>query len=901
MRSLRWQIATMCAVLLALAGGCGEDALGGKDADGTTADTAVGGSDTGGGVDVASGDTSSEPDVPKVEVPDTGSGSTEGAFEQWTLPGEPNVSLHACATEGTTRAYLAGSNGTLIGWNGSAWSLLSEGAFHTLHGIAAAGSLVHAAGIAGTVIQAKQSDGGLGEAWGAPGGCTASSECDDKDPCTSDWCDAGSCRHTSSGAAGCCGSKPLQDAFASLGGWTVTDLYESVADKGGLVWTSIAMNGKDGKPRYTSPPKALYFGRVDAPCAGDASKLCPTFDNGKVVGSLALSPSFTIPKAPPTDKVLLTFQLFLDVENGVGYDALTLKIVQGSKKTEIWNKDAIGGGGSTEGTFVVQAVDLTTWAGKTVQLEIGFDSKDDSINDGEGVFIDDLAISTTCKAGDTATKGLTEATFFDVWAADDSNAWAVGTDGAIARWDGEAWAMQTGSATRDILAMDGFPGKVALGVGQKGLAMSLAPGGVGDVQVGTQVDLVDVAVDGSAASGATTAVALTKSTLAYEFDGTVWKPVSLGGAIGMTGVEPLGDGGWVAVGGNKIYERTATSGWTAKSTSVLGVLTDVASLGGGVAFAVGSAGLLYKRSGGTWAPEGATLGLANFTAIDASSADEAWAVGDGGMAAHWNGKTWSGTNTGTGKNLTDVWSGGPGVAWAVGLAGILLRWDGSKWATVESPLKLVDWTAVWGSDPSDVYIAGKGGLVVRWDGLKFTVLAAPVVGTVRDVWGFSATDVWAVGDAGRIFHSTGGAWTQVPIDPFKIPDQPDYLVESDLYAIWGAAPDDIWAAGAPDSNGHGVLVHYDGKSWKYVQALSKETRVVRAIGGWSKDHMLLAGTQGMVYRYDGSGFTELDSGQVGTFFAICGWGKDALLVGSFGTALRYLPPLPPPADADASP
>ncbi len=87
MRSLRWQIATMCAVLLALAGGCGEDALGGKDADGTTADTAVGGSDTGGGVDVASGDTSSEPDVPKVEVPDTGSGSTEGAFEQWTLPG----------------------------------------------------------------------------------------------------------------------------------------------------------------------------------------------------------------------------------------------------------------------------------------------------------------------------------------------------------------------------------------------------------------------------------------------------------------------------------------------------------------------------------------------------------------------------------------------------------------------------------------------------------------------------------------------------------------------------------------------------------------------------------------------------------------------------------------------
>lgn len=892
----------LAGLLALLTWGCGQDAHEAKG-DVSAGETAGGGGQDAGGVGDAGGNGGEDAivDVPKVEIPDAGGQpTTEGAFEQLELPGAPNTSLHACATEGSVRGYIAGSNGTLIGWNGSAWSLISEGTFHTLHGIASGGPNVHAVGIAGSVIQAKQPASGLAETWGAPGGCTASSECDDKDPCTSDWCDAGSCRHTPSGAAGCCGSKPLNDVFTSASGWTITDLYEKVADKGGLVWTSIAMDGKDGTPRYTSPPKALYFGRVDAPCAADANKLCPTFDNGKVVGSTALSLPFVVPPSPPTDKVTLTFQLFLDVENGTGFDALTLKIVQGSKKTEIWNKDAIGGSGSTEGKFLLQAVDLSAWAGKSVQLEIAFDSKDDSINDGEGVFIDDLTLSTTCKAGETATKGLTEATFFDVWAAQNGEAWAVGTEGSIAHWDGEAWAMQTGSVTpRDVLGMDGVPGGLALGVGQKGLAVTLAPNGLGEIAVGTQIDLADVGVDGEATGSAPRAVAVSSSTLAYEFDGTVWKPVSLGGAIGMKGVAALGGGQWVAVGGGTIIERAAAGGWSTKA-SVLGVFNDVTSLGGGKAVAVGAAGMLATRSGGAWTPTPGAIGISNFNAVDAASDTEVWAVGEGGIAARFDGTAWKGVSTGTGKHLNDVWVHGSDLAWAVGLAGTILRWDGTKWSTLDSPLKQQDWTAVWGSDPNDVYLAGKGGFVARWDGIKFSLLAGPVVGTLRDVWGFSEKDVWAVGDGGRIYHSAGGTWTPVPIEPFKIPDQPDYIVESDLYAIWGSAPDDIWASGAPDSQSHGVLVHYDGKTWKYVQAMTSETRIFRAIWGWGKDAMLLAGTQGMVYRYDGDSFSELESGQVGTFFAVCGWGKDALLVGSFGTALRYLPPPPPPATDDGA-
>jgi hypothetical protein len=332
------------------------------------------------------------------------------------------------------------------------------------------------------------------------------------------------------------------------------------------------------------------------------------------------------------------------------------------------------------------------------------------------------------------------------------------------------------------------------------------------------------------------------------------------------------------------------------------VLTDVASLGDGKAVAVGLGGMLAERSGGIWIEQPGMLGFSNnFKAVHAASDGTVWAVGENGIVATKSGAVWEGKSSGTSKHLTDVWVHDAGLAYAVGLAGTLLRLDGKTWTTLPSPVANVDWLAVWGSDPNDVYLSGKGGFVARFNGEGWSMLATPVTGTMRDVWGFSATDVWAVGEKGGIFHTTGGPWVRVPIDPFEIPDQPAYLVESDLYAIWGSGPADIWAAGAPDAQNHGVLVHYDGKSWKYVQAMKDETRTFRAIWGWGKDSALFAGNQGMIYRFDGKSFQALDSGQVATFFAICGWGKDALLVGSFATALRYLPPLPVEADADATP
>jgi hypothetical protein len=64
---------------------------------------------------------------------------------------------------------------------------------------------------------------------------------------------------------------------------------------------------------------------------------------------------------------------------------------------------------------------------------------------------------------------------------------------------------------------------------------------------------------------------------------------------------------------------------------------------------------------------------------------------------------------------------------------------------------------------------------------------------------------------------------------------------------------------------------------------------VRSIWGWGKDKVLIGGSAGMLYFFDGQAVTPMDSGSIATFFAICPFGKDALLTGSVGTVLRFTP------------
>lgn len=76
------------------------------------------------------------------------------------------------------------------------------------------------------------------------------------------------------------------------------------------------------------------------------------------------------------------------------------------------------------------------------------------------------------------------------------------------------------------------------------------------------------------------------------------------------------------------------------------------------------------------------------------------------------------------------------------------------------------------------------------------------------MWGSGPKDVWAAG-AGTILH-----WGGTPG-----PARTDFA-ESDLYAVWALAADDVYAVGA-DRYGAGfaVMHHWNGKAWSPVETL----------------------------------------------------------------------------------
>jgi hypothetical protein len=84
----------------------------------------------------------------------------------------------------------------------------------------------------------------------------------------------------------------------------------------------------------------------------------------------------------------------------------------------------------------------------------------------------------------------------------------------------------------------------------------------------------------------------------------------------------------------------------------------------------------------------------------------------------------------------------------------------------------------------------------------------------------SATDGWAVGDGGAMYHDQNGTWTQISND-----------MANDLYAIAVRAPDDIWATGE-----YGEFLHYNGATWQAQPHFAHENfygLALSATDGWA--------------------------------------------------------------------
>jgi hypothetical protein len=233
--------------------------------------------------------------------------------------------------------------------------------------------------------------------------------------------------------------------------------------------------------------------------------------------------------------------------------------------------------------------------------------------------------------------------------------------------------------------------------------------------------------------------------------------------------------------------------------------------------------------------------------VAATSAGNAWVVGTYSVGTRartlilrWNGTAW--------KQVPSRIISGPACcasglvaatsardAWAVGSVGssdntLMLRWNGATWKRVPSPTPTENHcgygtylNALAATSPRNAWVVGSEDcdtLIMHWNGISWKQVPSPSPtcyicaygDQLNGVAATSARNAWAIGLIGHTTGSgplmlrwNGTAWKQV-----RSP-------ASGLTAVAAVSARDAWAIGwmdTPNGRGKGVIVHWNGTSWK---------------------------------------------------------------------------------------
>lgn len=181
--------------------------------------------------------------------------------------------------------------------------------------------------------------------------------------------------------------------------------------------------------------------------------------------------------------------------------------------------------------------------------------------------------------------------------------------------------------------------------------------------------------------------------------------------------------------------------------------------------------------------------------------------------------------------------------------------------------------AILGFSASDIFAVGDNGAIVHFDGSDWTSMVSSSGRDYRlqSLWGQRNDDLFAVGWFGQIRHYDGVRWTDMESGTYR-----------DLSSVWGAASDGVFAVGS-----EGTILHFDGTTWKAMN--SGTTSYLGGIWGASGDDVYAVGADGLILHYDGHVWTPMATPTTQTLYAV--WGAsptDIFAVGNEGSILRLV-------------
>jgi hypothetical protein len=302
------------------------------------------------------------------------------------------------------------------------------------------------------------------------------------------------------------------------------------------------------------------------------------------------------------------------------------------------------------------------------------------------------------------------------------------------------------------------------------------------------------------------------------------------------------------------------SKWKEMLSGTTGALKTVWAIDSKNVYAGGKGGLLMKYDGSSWTnatnPDTDKAGL---TAMHESGSNLI-AVGSG-VDLFYNGTTWAEGYSKTAStyslyNLTGLWSASTATnLWAVeessSTYSMYIRYR-SKSATTTS------WSysyksglsggqsnyAIWGTSDTDLYVVGDGGKIhncttscTSTSSGGWTAMTSLTTSNLRGIWGSSNKDIFVVGYDGVILHYDGTTWKKVTSG-----------TSSYFQSVWGSGPKDVYAVAHPIFKSDESIFHYDGTSWTKMP--TPHTSYLNAVRGTSASDVWAVGNTHILH-YDG--------------------------------------------------
>ncbi len=169
---------------------------------------------------------------------------------------------------------------------------------------------------------------------------------------------------------------------------------------------------------------------------------------------------------------------------------------------------------------------------------------------------------------------------------------------------------------------------------------------------------------------------------------------------------------------------------------------------------------------------------------------------------------------------------------------------------------LLNWMQGW-SEEEAMFIVGNGGTVLRKDpgAQAWSIEETPTDQDLWGVWGASPDDVWAVGGSGRattgeatvLRRNASGVWSAVALPELE---RPQVFA---VFKVWGTSVDNVYFVGQS-----GLVLHWDGSELR--EELVGVSDDLIALWGTDPDRIALVGGRGngVIVTWDGTEWHKID-------------------------------------------